>query len=68
MEITFTKGNWEHFFDYAYTWRFPETPQFIQEENCIVNGKNAIRQNGCDCTTILLKELYGQGTKISFTA
>ena len=66
--IKFTKGNWEHYFDYAYTWRFPETPKFVQEENCIVNTKDCIRQNGCDFTSIMLKENYGEGTKISFTA
>lgn len=65
--ISFTKDNWEQYFDYAYTWRFPETPKFVQEENCIVNTKDGIRQNGCDFTSILLKERYGEGTKISFT-
>lgn len=66
--ISFTKGNWEHLFDYAYTWRFPETPKFVQEENCIVNTKDGIRQNGCDFTSIMLKQTYEVGTKISFTA
>ena len=66
--ISFTKGNWEQYFDYAYTWRFPETPKFVQEEDCIVNTKDGIRQNGCDFTSILLKDRYSTGTKISFTA
>lgn len=65
MEITFTKGNWEHFFDYAYTWRFPDTPKFIQEENCIANTKG---EDGYGFTSIFLKQKYGRGTKISFTA
>ena len=68
MEITFTKGNWEHLFDYAYTWRFPETPKFVQKENCIANTKDGIRQNGYDFTSIVLKEQYGEGTMIAFTA
>lgn len=67
-EVKFTKGNWEQHFQYAYTWRFPETPKFRQEESCIVNTKDGIRQNGCDFTSILLKKMYGVGTKISFTA
>jgi len=68
MDITFTKGNWERYFQYAYTWRFPETPKFRQEEDCIVNTRDGIRQNGCDFTSILLKDRYGEGTRISFSA
>ena len=67
MEITFTKGNWERYFQYAYTWRFPETPKFRQEEKCIVNTKDGIRQNGCDFTSIMLKEPYEKGAKFTYT-
>ena len=67
-EISFTAGNWERYFQYAYTRRFPETPKFQQEANCIVNVRNGIRQNGCDFTSMLLKDTYGEGTTISFTA
>lgn len=67
MEITFTKGNWEQYFQYGYTWRFPETPKFRQEENCIVNTKDGVRQNGCDFTSIMLKELYEEGAKFTYT-
>ena len=70
MNISFTKGNWEHFFDYAYTWRFPEKPKFLQEENCIVNvkGDTFDHYGGYGFTSILLKEPYGPGTKVTFTA
>ena len=67
-EISFTAGNWEQYFQYAYTRRFPETPRVRQEADCIVNVRNGIRQNGCDFTSILLKETYEEGTTISFTA
>lgn len=68
MEIAFTKGSWERYFQYAYTWRFPETPRFIQEAECIVNAGGGTRQNGYDFTTLLLKEKLGVGTRMSFTA
>lgn len=70
MNIPFTKGSWEHLFDYAYTWRFPETHKFLQEENCIANIRDdaLTHHDGYGFTSILLKDLYGAGTKVSFTA
>ena len=62
MEIRFTEGNWERYFDYAYTRRFPDTPKFRQEPDCIVNADKR------DFTSIFLKEPYTAGAKISFTA
>ena len=62
MEITFTKGSWERYFQSAYTWRLPNTPRFIQEADCIVNAQKS------EFTTILLKERYTAGTRVSFTA
>lgn len=62
--IEFTKGNWEDSFDYASTTRFPFVPKFIQEEDCIVNGRNPEMRDGFDYTTIVTKKKYGAGTKI----
>lgn len=62
--IVFTKGNWENFFEYAYTTRFPFTPKFIQEEDCISNGRNPEMSDGFDYTTIMTKEKFGAGTKL----
>ena len=56
--IEFTKGNWENFFEYAYTTRFPFTPKFVQEEDCISNGRNPEMSDGFDYTTIMTKEKY----------
>ena len=61
MRIQFTEGNWERYFNYAYTWRLPHTPEFIQEADCIVNARKS------EFTTILLKDRYAPGTKISFS-
>ena len=63
--IEFTKGNWEEYFDYASTTRFPFVPKFIQEEDCIVNGRNPEMRDGFDYTTIMTKEKYGAGTNFS---
>ena len=65
--IEFTKGNWEEYFEYAYTRRFPFKPKFIQEEECIVNSRNPEMQDGFDYTTIMTKEKYGIGTRLSVT-
>ena len=62
QNISFTKGNWEEYFQYASTWRFPQTPAFIQEKDCIVNADKS------EFTTVFLKERYTEGTRISFTA
>ena len=66
-EIRFTKGNWEDFFEYAYTKRFPFKPRFKQEENCIVNARNPEMNDGFDYTTIMTKDKYGVGTKLHVT-
>ena len=66
-EIKFTKGNWEEDFMYAYSERFPFAPKFIQEEDCIVNGRNPGMKDGFDYTTIMTKEMYGKGTKLWVT-
>ena len=57
-KINFRKGQWEEFFSYAYCCRFPFKPKLIQEENCVLNGKNPEMADGFDYTTILTKEKY----------
>lgn len=66
-DIKFTKGNWEEYFEYAYTQRFPFKPSFIQEDECIVNSRNPEMKDGFDYTTIMTKEKYGIGTKLCVT-
>lgn len=62
--IEFKKGNWEKYFDYASTTRFPFVPRFIQEDDCIANGRNPKMRDGFDYTTIMTKKKYGAGTKL----
>lgn len=65
--IEFTKGNWEEYFEYAYSDRFEVEPEFVQEEDCVANRRNDKMPDGFEYTTIMLKELYGAGTKMWFT-
>ena len=67
IDIKFKKGEWEEFFNYAYNERFPFKPQFIQEDDCIGNGRNPDMPDGFDYTTIMTKEKYPVGTKIWLT-
>lgn len=66
-DIKFTMGNWEKDFVYVNSDRFPFEPRFFQEDDCIVNGKNSMMDDGFDYTTIMTKKKYGKGTKIRLT-
>ncbi len=66
--IEFTKGNWEEHFKYAYSDRFDIEPEFVQEEDCIANRRNEKMRDGFEYTTIMLKDMYGAGTKMWFTS
>ena len=65
--IEFRKGKWENYFQYVYNSRFSLKPKFIQEEDCIVNGRTTEMKDGFDYTTIMTKKKYSVGTKIWFT-
>lgn len=66
MKITFTE-NWENqdLLTYAYSYRFEETPVFVQKNDCIENSKNPGAVYGYDNISLLTKEKYGLGTKLS---
>ena len=65
MKAEFKKGKWEDTLVYAYTSRYDVKPQFIQEEECVLNRKNEERQYGYDNVTVVTNEKYGAGTLIS---
>lgn len=67
LNVDFEKGKWEDFFQYVYNVRFPFKPKFIQEEDCIANGRNPEMPDGFDYTTIMTKEKYPLGTKLWLT-
>lgn len=65
MYIKFLKGQWEDKLQYVYTSRFACTPQLTQEDDCIKNNTSTDMEDGFDYTSLLTKEMYGAGTKIS---
>ena len=65
QKIEFTKGKWENSpFTYAYSFRFDQVPQFVQEPDCVVNCKNETAKYGFDNISFLSQETYGPGTRV----
>ena len=66
MEISFARNAWNtENLTYAYSWRFDETPEFIQRENCIESRENPGAPQKFDNITLLFKDPFGPGTRIS---
>lgn len=66
MTYNFARGEWSmDGLTYAYSYRFSETPVFEQEDDCIVNRKNPLQEQGFDNITLLTKEKCLPGTKIT---
>ena len=62
----FSKGSWDtDALGYAYSYRFEETPVFVQREGCIENQKNDAATYGFDNISLLTKEKYGPGMTVS---
>lgn len=66
-KIHFTKGNWEDSLIYAHSYRWEETPEVIQEEDCVVNVKNPDTEQGFDNISLMTREKYGVGTRLTTT-
>ena len=59
MKIDFSNNTWnDTSLTYAYSYRFEETPRFIQKENCIENAQNPEAVYGFDNISLLTKEKY----------
>ena len=66
MNIKFTENSWnQDELTYAYSYRFEETPVFVQHEDCIENTKNDGAVYGYDNISLLTKKQYGAGVKLS---
>ena len=67
MKISFAESAWNtDEMTYAYSWRFPETPVFVQKDDCVENLKNpAASCAGYDFISLLTKKKFGAGTKIT---
>ncbi len=65
--IEFTKGNWEDKLFHAISYRFEDMPNLVQKEDYVVNSVNKSQRGimGYDYITVMTKEKYGVGTKVS---
>lgn len=64
--ILFKEHSWEQdSLTYAYSFRFEETPVFVQKADCIENTKNEDAVYGYDNISLLTKEKFGPGTKLT---
>lgn len=66
MKVDFSRGKWNDApLKYAYSFRFTETPVFVQEDDCIVNRKNDSFEQGFDNVTLMAESAYAPGATIS---
>lgn len=62
MKISFAKdGNWKEQMFTAYSYRFTETPEFTQLEDCITTAVNPEHREGFDNISLLSNERYELG-------
>ena len=64
MKLHFADWNTEEV-TYAYSRRFEETPVFVQKEEWVESAENPAATYGFDNISLLTKERYGVGTKIT---
>ena len=66
MRISFAENAWDTGeIVYAYSYRFEDTPEFLQREDCIENRKNDSAVYGFDNISLLTREKYGPNTTVS---
>ena len=66
MHIAFQKNAWdESAVTHAYTYRFPYTNRFLQHEDAIENGANPEMADGFDYLSIMSRQAFPTGTKIT---
>ena len=66
MNIEFKRNSWNTGdLTYAYSYRFEKTPKFIQKDDCVENTQNPDAVYGFDNISLLTKNTFGPGTKIT---
>ena len=66
MNIDFSRGTWNtDDVTYAYSYRFEETPVFIQRDNCVENQQNSDARYGFDNISMMSRKAYAPGARIS---
>ena len=64
MKVSFARGQWESAkFMQAYTFRYQETPAFVQGGDCIGSGVNPAHPEGYDNISLLTTEKYAPGVR-----
>lgn len=67
MKLDFSRGAWNtDEMTYAYTYRFPGTPEFLQQVDCVENRPDTTNRFGCDWENIsmLSRKRYSANTRI----
>ena len=66
MKISFSENDWHSGgLVYAYSYRFEETPVFLQKPDCIENRENPGAAYGFDNISLLTPEKFGPGTTVT---
>ena len=66
MKISFSENSWQtDELHYAYSYRFEETPVFVQKPDCIENRENPGAVYGFDNISLLTAGKFGPGTTVS---
>ena len=61
---SFAKGEWDQKeLAVAYSFRFTETPPFVQHDDCIGSGVNPDHREGFDNISLLSRQTYKAGAK-----
>jgi len=67
-KLMFGKNRWtDADVQRAYSFRFTETPAFVQEDDCIGSGVNQAHREGFDNISLLTREKYSAGTRAEIT-
>lgn len=62
-QIRFNNENWQKELTQAYSFRFTETPDFTQKEDCITTCVNPQHREGYDNISLLSPQTYTAGVK-----
>lgn len=66
MQIEFSRNQWNtDEITYAYSYRFEETPTFVQHDDCVENTRCSEAKYGFDNISLLTRQSYTAGTRIS---
>jgi len=66
MKYIFQRGAWsDETLTHAYSWRFAETPAFLQENGYIANPRGTVDNTGYSYISLMSREKYEPGAEIT---